>query len=281
MGDALDEGAEQFELRRHLGAAHDGHHGPLRQFQRAGERRELRLHRAAGVGRQAARQPLRRCMGAVGGREGVVDEDVAQRRQLLDEGGLVLLLPGVKARVLQEHDVAVLHGADGRMHDVAHRGGHEGHGAAQLLGQREGDGPQRVRLVRPALGPAEMGQQHRAAALLRDLADGGQHPGDAGAVGDPAVLGRHVEVDADEHAPAREGGVVEGAELGHEREPVVGFPGFMARDPGCLKPHLPGGRGTARPRRLPTAPRGRCTGRRGRYSAGRCLLRRSGPRAAR
>src|SRR5215468_5283988 len=49
-------------------------------------------------------------MGAMRRREGVVDEDVAERDQLRDETGIVALLARVEPRVLQAQDVARLHG---------------------------------------------------------------------------------------------------------------------------------------------------------------------------
>ena len=49
-------------------------------------------------------------MGAVRRREGVVDEDVAERGQLRDKIRIVALLARMKAGVLQAQDVARLHG---------------------------------------------------------------------------------------------------------------------------------------------------------------------------
>ena len=43
---------------------------------------------------------------------------------------------------------------------------------------------------------------------------------DAGGVGDPAVLHRHVEVDAQQHALALDVGGIEGAEGGHRQAPM-------------------------------------------------------------
>ena len=58
-------------------------------------------------------QPLGRCVGAVRGGEGVVDVDVPVLRECRGEVGIVLLLALVKARVLQEQDIAVVHRGDG------------------------------------------------------------------------------------------------------------------------------------------------------------------------
>ena len=59
-------------------------------------------------GRQAVGDALGRGMRAMRGREGVVDIDVAQRRELVDEARVVLLLFLVEAQVLEQQHVAGL-----------------------------------------------------------------------------------------------------------------------------------------------------------------------------
>ena len=63
--------------------------GRCRRLQRLRERVELVLHGAAGIGRQQVAEAFDRSMRAVRGRERVVDEDVAERGELADEGGIV------------------------------------------------------------------------------------------------------------------------------------------------------------------------------------------------
>ena len=150
------------------------------------------------------------------GGEGVVDIDIAELGQCIDEGGIVLLLRFVEAGVLQQHDVAVLHRGDRLRRNLADAIGGEADRAAEVFGDGRGDGPQRIGFVRPALGPAEMGEQDHLAALVGDFADRRQHALDAGRVADLAVLHRHVEIDAQQHALALHLGGVEGAEgMGH------------------------------------------------------------------
>ena len=60
-----------------------------------------------------------------------------------------------------------------------------------------------------------MGQQDHLPALVGDLVDGRQDALDAGRIGDPAVLHRHVEIDAHEDALSLDVGLVEGAEGCH------------------------------------------------------------------
>ena len=100
--------------------------------------------------------------------------------------------------------------------DVADAIGGEADGTAEMFGHRRRHRPQRIRLVRPALRAAEMGEQDHLGALVGELADGRQHALDAGGVGDLAVLHRHVEIDAQQDALALHLGGVEGAELAHD-----------------------------------------------------------------
>ena len=60
-----------------------------------------------------------------------------------------------------------------------------------------------------------MAHEDDARALRDELLDGGQRRADARVVGDGAVLHRHVEVDAHEHALAARVQLVDGFDLGH------------------------------------------------------------------
>ena len=151
-------------------------------------------------------------MRAVGGGEGVVDIDVAELGELVDMGRIVLLLALVKAGVLEQKHVAVLHFGDRVVGRLADAVGREGDRPLDDLGDRGGDGLERIGLIRAALGPAEMGEKNDLAALVRDLRDGRRNALDARRIGHPAVLRRNVEIDAQEHAFARDIGVIERAE---------------------------------------------------------------------
>ncbi len=162
------------------------------------------------------RDPLGRSVGAMRGREGVVDIEIAELGEFGGESRIVLFLAFVEARVLEQENVAVLHRRDRFRRDVADAVGGEGDRTAKDFGDRRGDGPERILGVRPALRPAEMGEQNDLAALLRDFRDGRRHALDAGRVADLPVFHRNVEVDAQQHAFAGERGVVESSEgLGH------------------------------------------------------------------
>src|SRR3546814_18094683 len=74
----FDEMAENGKLGGNLGAADDRGDRPLRIAEGSGKRFQLGLHVATGGGGQQSRDRLGRGMGAMGGREGVVDVDIAE-----------------------------------------------------------------------------------------------------------------------------------------------------------------------------------------------------------
>src|SRR5262249_47037606 len=92
--------AEQVELSRYLGSADDRGERTDGAVQHFRERLELILHGAAGIGGQPAAEALDRSMGAVRRREGVVDEDIAERGELRHEFRIVALLAAMEAGVL-------------------------------------------------------------------------------------------------------------------------------------------------------------------------------------
>ena len=67
---------------------------------------DLALEQQAGVGRQQVRHPLGRRVGAVRGAEGVVDVELGELGELGRELGVVLLLAGLEAAVLEHEHVA-------------------------------------------------------------------------------------------------------------------------------------------------------------------------------
>ena len=169
---------------------------------------------------QLVSEPLGRRMRAMGGGEGVIDVDVAELGELVDMGRIVLLFALMEAGVLQQEHVAVLHFGDRVVGRLADAVGREGDRTLDDVGDRGGDGLQRIGLVRAALGPAEMREQNDLAALVRDLGDGRRNALDARRVGHAAVLRRHVEIDAQQHALAGDVGVIERAErFGHGSAP--------------------------------------------------------------
>jgi hypothetical protein len=157
-------------------------------------------------------ETLGRSVRAVRSREGVVDVDVAILCQLLGKTGIVLLLARVEAGVLEDEHVAVLHTLDRFGGFITDAIVGKGDRPAELLAKGFGDRLQRLLRIAP-FGPAEMRQDDRLAALRRDFADGRQDTLDAGRVGDPPVLGGHVEVEAEEDPLAADVDLVERADL--------------------------------------------------------------------
>ncbi len=154
-------------------------------------------------------------MGAVGEREGIGDEDVAELGHLRGQGGVVLLLALVEACVLKHQNVAILHGGDGLLGLRSDAVGGEGDRLAENGSDRRHHRLQRVFGVRSVLGPAEMGKQDGPAALLGHFADGRGAGTDTRVVSDLAIRHGDVEVDADEDALALQINTVEGTKRAH------------------------------------------------------------------
>ncbi|KAG0750961.1 hypothetical protein G6F24_014771 [Rhizopus arrhizus] len=145
-----------------------------------------------------------RGLGAVRGAERVHHEHVAQRGVLLRQGLVILALAHVHAAVFQQHQLARLHV------DTVDPVAHQRHFAAEQLGQACGDRRQRIGLAPHAFlrAPQVRGDHHRRALLQRAL-ERRQRSGDALFGGDAAILDRHVQILADQHALAGE------VEVGH------------------------------------------------------------------
>ena len=92
---------QQVDLGGNLGAADDRDDRAHRLAKALFQRLQFGLHGAAGIGRQVVGQAFGRGMGAVGGREGVVDENVAVGSQRCDKGRIVLFLALVEAGVFK------------------------------------------------------------------------------------------------------------------------------------------------------------------------------------
>merc|ERR1719182_504386 len=108
--DLLHERLDHADLRRDLRAADDRREGALRLRDGAVKVVELLLEEEAGDRRrEVLGHALGRAVRAVRRAEGVVDEEVGVRRELLGELGDVLLLLLVEARVLEKEDVALAH----------------------------------------------------------------------------------------------------------------------------------------------------------------------------
>ena len=112
----------------------------------------------------------------------------------------------------QQH-VAVLHRGDGLLGRLADAIVREG----DRLADAPATAPRRPASANPSasrpFGRPKCASRMTLPPLPADLGDGRRDALDAGRVGDLAVLHRHVEIDAHEHALARDVGVIEGAEI--------------------------------------------------------------------
>merc|ERR1719261_1426933 len=201
----LDERLEDRDLRGHLGAADDGGEGADGLVDGAGEVLELLREEVAGHGgREVLRDALGGGVRAVRRAERVVDEEVEGGRELLDEGGVVLGLLLVEARVLEEERLAVAHAVDDRRDLVADAVGRHLHGRAELLAHARGHGAERELVLGPVLGPAEVRAHRDLGALVEEVLDRRHGRADARVVADDALLDGDVEVAADEDLLALE-----------------------------------------------------------------------------
>ena len=206
----LRQVGEKRELGRDLGTAHDGDDGPRGVAKGLAQGFQLGLHEAPGRARQARRHGGRRSVGAVCGREGVVDIEIGKGGESVGEARVVRLLALVEAQVLQEDDVAGrerLHGGGGLGADAG--GGETDRAAAKRPGERRPERCQRHGGDCFAPRPAEMGHGDDPRAPVRQLRQGRRHPVDAGGVAQRPLAHRHVEVDAHEDALAGDLDIVE------------------------------------------------------------------------
>ena len=151
-------------------------------------------------------------LGAVRGAEGIVHEDVAQRRHLPRQRLVILLLALVDAAVLEQHDLA---GLDVDSVDPVRA---QRHVAAEQFTEARSHRRQRILGLEGAFGrPAQVrGHHHRRAGVERH-ADARHRGADARVFGDVAgVILRHVEVGADEDALA--GDAALGDEVGESKD---------------------------------------------------------------
>src|SRR6185437_11584224 len=121
-----------------------------------------------------------RSVGAMRGRESVVDPKIAEFGQRGNESRIVLFLAGVETRVLQAQDVARLHGGDGALGDLADAVLGKSHGPLDDARNFRRYWLERLLGVALALGATEMRKQDYFAAFVGDLGNGGRHALNAG-----------------------------------------------------------------------------------------------------
>ena len=211
----VDQVHQQIQLGRDLGPADHRHDRALRIAKGGVQRLQFGLHQPSGACGQQPRQPLGRGMGAMRGREGVIDIGPAKRGQRGGKGRVVLFLALVKAGVFQQCHIARFQIRDdplGRAADAIIGKGH-------LLPQRRlqcGQHHLQAHAVHTlALGTIEMGQQDGNAALGLNILDGGYDLFDPRGVGHPAILDRDVHVNTGQHGLPVQFHIIDRLECGH------------------------------------------------------------------
>ena len=214
--DPPDQVGEDRELGRDLGAADDGDDRPLGRLQCLAERLQLRLHEAPCRTRQALRQGGGGGVGAMRGREGVVDVKIGECGEGIGEGRIVRLLARVEAQVLQQRHVAGRERSCCGLRLLADAIGDESHrAAAQRLRKRFGEGTERHRRHGLALRPAKVRSDDDLRPTLCEFCERRRHSVDPRGVADCALPHRHVQVHPHEDALAGDLDIVERAERGH------------------------------------------------------------------
>ena len=209
LGDEMQQG---IELRRHLGPADDGRDRVDGLTKCRIERVELRRHRASGEGGQDVRQSLGRRVGTVRGREGVVHVKVATGRKRRYKLRVVCLLAGVETRVLEYEHAAVGQRCHRSLRDRPDAIGGERDRAAEHTGERRCNRAQRQRRV-DFDRPPEMRQDNDLRTGIGEQRQRRHRRRQPRHVADVIAVHRHVEVGADDDAPAPDGtNVVQRAE---------------------------------------------------------------------
>ncbi len=206
---------EEIELGRDLGAADQRDDRVRWVFEGGAERLQFGLHVLPRRRRQEVRQRRDRGVRAVRRRERVIDIEVAERRQLLREAGVVLFLLRVEAQVFQQRHLAgVQCGDDARRLGADAVAGEMHRPAADRPAQRLDQGPQRLRRI-GALRAAEMRHHDDLGAAADERLDGRREALDAGRVGHLAVPDRYVQIGAQQHPLAGDVEIVRRAKPRH------------------------------------------------------------------
>ncbi len=159
-------------------------------------------------------------MGAVRGPEGVVHVELAEGGEPVGEGGVVLLLAGLEAEVLEQEHLPLAEVAGRPLRLVPDDVVDEADVTAEMPGEDGDDRRERVPVVPPALGAAEVGTGDDLGAVLDEPPERGHRGAHPQVVGDVAVVVQgDVEVVADQDPPAADVGPVDGAELHYESLP--------------------------------------------------------------
>ena len=157
----------------------------------------------------------------MGGRERVIDINVAVFGEFSGEFRIILLFALVETGVFEKCDITRIHCEDRALRPLADRVGNECDGPTDYVRCHPSDWIERKCWVRGALGPAEMRQQNHARAFVSEFQNGRLHAFDPRRVGDLAVGHRDIQVDTHEDALALDvTDLIEGLEISQRKSPI-------------------------------------------------------------
>jgi len=197
-------GLNDGDLGRDLGAADNGRKGSLGDIDGTLEVVELLLEEETrNRGLQELADTLGGAVGAVSSAEGIIHVEIGVGSQLGRESGVILLLLGVEADILQESYITVVHLGQGGTNRDTDAVRDQGDGLAEELGEAGSDGSHRELGLVAALGSAKVGGEEDLGTLLDEVFDGGDGTSDAGVIGDLSLLVEgDVEVSANKNSLA-------------------------------------------------------------------------------
>ena len=145
-------------------------------------------------------------------RERIADEHIAELRERAREFRIVLFLALMKAKVLENGDVAIRQRLNRRFGGRANGVLAEFHGPPEQVLQRLCDGTKRQLRIN-ALGPSEMRDHDDLRAAIAQRLEARNHAFETRRIGHLAVLDRHVEIGAHDHALSRDVDAVRSLQL--------------------------------------------------------------------
>ena len=192
----VEKGGDDLDFVAHFGSSHDDEERAFGVADFADEVFQFALHEEAhrALG-DVVGDSFGGSMGAVGGAEGVVDENFGSAGEGFCKGGFVGGLGGVKAGVLEEENGAVGEGGTSCGCFFFNAVITESYFTAEELAQTSGDGLERVFAVHFAFGAAHVGAEDKLGSGFLEVLNGGDGGPDAGVVSDFAsVIEGDVEV---------------------------------------------------------------------------------------
>jgi len=195
----VKKGVKNSNLGRNLGSSNNGGHGLLSVLDGSIKVLKLLGEEVSGDrGLEELGHTLSGGVGAVGGTEGIVDEKVEGSGELLNVGGVVLLLLLVETGVLEHEDISLLGGINNSLNLVSDGVGAELDLLSEELSEALGAGSEGELVLRSVLGTSQVGADGDDGTLALQVLDGGDRGADTGIIGDGLSVKGNVDVATDE-----------------------------------------------------------------------------------